>query len=474
MFRRVFALAVGALVTSSALAYRTASVSLLLQEDLVGASNYVTLDEAFVGLEHMCGIESASAPGISLEGLNHPAVASAFGSLFGRAKSHMTVVVRGLEEESLDSPSPVYTILDNTLSTSVVEEKVAKLTSDFVYTHEGGSGVVVASEDTDVSNIPSNIAALIISKKGVSVKGPTHHKLLPVLRELESTIESRVRKFYEHLEDNRALFDLNEDTDLVFITEMVILRKIFGILEDQVEEFALNSNPDIFTFMLSSLEKMSEKYGSGSPTLLAAHHVLQKCLTKSAKAFSHLYKHHAIEVIGISPALSAAAITHHLERRATSSNRTGAAPSAGSGWGSSGFSTNPVIAGYQNCAPNAQICQTVYSNCSGRGVCVQSKKVVANSTDLDKRSTQNCWVCDCTFNRVLSDDGTVDTRYKNIYHYTGQACQYENFSEHFHLLFWSSIILAFLLIFVVVGTIRSFDDGEGGYAVGSGVKTESL
>ncbi|KAJ3342181.1 Renin receptor [Gonapodya sp. JEL0774] len=253
---------------------------------------------------------------------------------------------------------PVYTVIESTLPVPAVGNKVTKLVSDFASTHEGSTVSLVVSADVETSQISSNVPKLIVSAKGVSNVGPSHNLLMSALRELETNLEEMVLKFYEHLDGCHDSFDLKDDTDRTFINEMVVLRNFFDYIEDHAKSITTDDTPDMYTFVITGLERLSTKYGPQSEQFSVAKNIVHKTLSKTTRLFKHIYTNRGVvELVTVTTVQSATEISHRLGKRAVVTNGTLAVPNAGIGWGTNGFNANPVIAGYQNCAPTAEICQ---------------------------------------------------------------------------------------------------------------------
>ena len=92
-----------------------------------------------------------------------------------------------------------------------------------------------------------------------------------------------------------------------------------------------------------------------------------------------------------------------------------------------------------------------YSSCSNHGICTLQKN--------PKKINSTCFFCFCNSTIWTDDFGNPVEGYSSPVKWAGNACQYQDISTSFHIVFWVSFALIALLL-MVIGAMTSMEQGD--------------
>lgn len=110
-------------------------------------------------------------------------------------------------------------------------------------------------------------------------------------------------------------------------------------------------------------------------------------------------------------------------------------------------------ASHVSCISTADQCVAQTANCSSHGVCVAKPNPASPGTV--------CYSCSCTLKKWTDDNGKPVKNYDGPVTWTGAACQYQDVSASFNILFFLFVGLTVVIIFVV-GLMYDVGDSSGG------------
>ncbi|KAJ3143703.1 hypothetical protein HDU90_000468 [Geranomyces variabilis] len=192
--------------------------------------------------------------------------------------------------------------------------------------------------------------------------------------------------------------------------------------------------PTFLSMTFSGLRSLREHYGEDSEQYRSGTAMTRAAVEEIVKTFVDMHEGEAVvQVLTVPPSISAA-----LFRRASSATTTTACPTS------------------------VADCQSTFSNCSNHGACT-----LHNVT-----ATQQCYRCTCS-TKWTNDNGKAVAGFSGPVIWTGSSCQYQDISVPFHILFWTTVALIIVTIFVV-GLLSSIGgSGAGGDGAGAGMRSKT-
>ncbi|KAJ3153425.1 hypothetical protein HDU86_005255 [Geranomyces michiganensis] len=192
--------------------------------------------------------------------------------------------------------------------------------------------------------------------------------------------------------------------------------------------------PTFISLTFSGLRSLREHYGENSKQFRSGTAMTRAAVDEIVKTFVDMHEGEAVvQVLTVPPSISAA-----LFRRASSATTTSACPTS------------------------VADCQSTFLNCSNHGSCT-----LHNVT-----ATQQCYRCTCS-TKWTDDNGKAVAGFSGPVIWTGASCQYQDISVPFQILFWTTVGLIIVTIFVV-GLLSSVGtSGAGADSAGAGMRSKT-
>jgi len=352
-------------------------------------------------VSHFVGIESEDA---SFAAVNDKAIVNAASDIFNKPKANLLISVDGVNSETL-SENAAYTIpssdIVNSEDMAAYELEVAYKLSESQ--NSDSMIVLVSNEENECKEgqYKSNVVRVVMKENDVSLTGHPYNKVRKAVSGLSDDISNRFKELFD-----TKVFDESKSADKLFMKEMVYMHDILGSIKAGANNLVKDDNKDFFGIVSDSAKKIYETYGPESEQYKEAQAIVKKAVDAIIKEFQEMYENGVAEVITTPASVKA---KRNLNRFAKRQEKA-----AGQ------------CARYNkyNLFASADECNQSTNQCNGRGSCVSESK-----------RNPGCFYCKC--NKV---NGTQ---------YGGVACEAEDISTKFQLLFWTSALLIVILILVV-------------------------
>jgi len=189
--------------------------------------------------------------------------------------------------------------------------------------------------------------------------------------------------------------------------EMVYMHDILGAIKAKAGNLVKDDNKDFFGIVSDGAKKIYETYGPESEQYKQAQEIVKKAVDAIVKEFQDMYDNGVAEVITTPADVKVA------KRNVKFMKRQEQQQSA----------TCARYDGYSLFSSEDE-CNKATNNCSGHGKC-----------ESTNHRNPGCYLCVCNK--------------EGLKKYGGFKCEAEDISIDFQLLFWSSVMLILILIFVV-------------------------
>ncbi|ORX46887.1 hypothetical protein BCR36DRAFT_584994 [Piromyces finnis] len=355
-------------------------------------------------VSHFVGIESEDA---SFAAVNDKAIVNAASDIFNKPKANLLISLEGVDSESLNDKTS-YTIPSSDV---VSAEGMAAFELEVAYKlaesqNSDSMIVLVSNEENECKEgeYKSNVVRVVMKENDVTLTGHPYNKVRKAVSGMVDDVAKRFNELYD-----TTVFDENKSTDKIFMKEMVYMHDILGAINNGASNLVKDENKDFFGIVSDGAKKIYETYGPESEQYKEAQAIVKKAVDAIVKEFQGLYENGVAEVITTPAGIKAKRSINgkFMKRQANAS------------------ASCARVNNYSLFA-TAEDCMKATNQCNGRGTCEQFD---------EKSRNPGCFSCSCK---------TVD----NV-KYGGVACEAENISSQFQLLFWSSVILIVILIFVV-------------------------
>jgi len=353
-------------------------------------------------VSHFVGIESEDA---SFAAVNDKAIVNAASDIFNKPRANLLISVDGVDSETLNDET-AYTIPKSDILDA---EDMAAFELEVAYklaeSQSSDSMIVLVSNEENEckeGQYKSNVVRVVMKNTDDTFTGHPYNKVRKAVTGVADDLAKRFNELY-----NTSVFDESKTTDKIFMKEMVYMHDILGAIKAKAENLVKDENKDFFGIVSDGAKKIYETYGPESEQYKQAQEIVKKAVDTIVKEFQDMYDNGVAEVI-TTPAGVKVAKRNLAKRQQQQQQQSGS------------------CARYDNYSlfSSEAECNEKTNNCSGRGKC-------------ESKSSRNpgCFSCVC------NKDG--------LKQYGGVKCEAENISNDFQLLFWSSVMLIVILIFVV-------------------------
>ncbi|KAJ3281330.1 hypothetical protein HK104_000081 [Borealophlyctis nickersoniae] len=373
--------------------------------------------------------------------LNDEAVQMVGGSLLEPPRPNLLVIAKGIEAK--DIPIPVAYSIAAEDSTSGV--RISDFAHDFTELAAAKypgllSTLYIKSEKRDAP-VPNAAEVKLYEKDAVvSIPGEAPEGLEKTLGELSTSAYQQVHEhFAEKFGSRGAIFDENVTEDKLFMVEVEFVSSLFEALRIQNLHSTSQQTSQLLKFMVINLSKLhlvAEKYGLTSKQYKSAVSIGREVLDQVVSTFQEIHKNKAsVEIISVSPSVPATGGTwpRALVRRAVTASAA------------------------TQCPSDVNTCNTVFANCSFHGTCTAQK--------VPRLNNSMCYLCSCN-NKWTDDQGKPVKGFSGPVTWTGDACQYQDISVSFQILFWLTVVLIVTLV-LAVGLLYDVGESDAGSIGGS-------
>ncbi|KAJ3038731.1 hypothetical protein HDV00_000391 [Rhizophlyctis rosea] len=275
----------------------------------------------------------------------------------------------------------------------------------------------VTSEERD--NPVSNCAVVKLGASDAAIsasKAPV--SLRTTLKEIANTAYVDVKNhLVEKFGSTAKVFDEKVARDKLFMVEIEYISSLFEALRIQsLHPTDAKSAFRSIMINLSQLDTLAEEYGTSSEKYINGAAIMRQVLDEAIKSFTTSHKPSAVEILSVPPTIPAIGGTSPrplLRRRATTSG-----------------------AKSTTCPKSHDECVSVFNNCSRHGECAPTR--VPSLNDV-------CFFCNCNGTHWTDDDGNPVDGYAPV-KWTGNSCQYQDVTMGFHIILWSVVVLAVVLL----------------------------
>ncbi|KAI9090470.1 hypothetical protein DFS34DRAFT_372503 [Phlyctochytrium arcticum] len=265
---------------------------------------------------------------------------------------------------------------------------------------------LVISSRFDISSAVSGVHVAIKNKKvDLSIPKEAPENIRETLRESAKTV---YESLHEHVAEkfglNAAALHLDNEAYTLLLAEIDYVTSILEAFRLQSIK-KLNATPQFpssISIDFSGLKSVRESFGINSEEYTVAVDLLQRAISEIIQAFTAAHEGNLAGAV-----LAFNGQNSRLDRKGVILSRSAACPSQAE-------------------------CVTLSANCSNHGTCVDG-------------SNSGCFSCSCA-KVALNDDGSRKIGFNSPVHWTGSACQYQDISGSFHLLFWSSFALIVVIM----------------------------
>ncbi|KAI8620823.1 hypothetical protein BC830DRAFT_423942 [Chytriomyces sp. MP71] len=232
------------------------------------------------------------------------------------------------------------------------------------------------------------------------------------------------------------------EVDRLFMVEMNAASAFLDALESQSAPMLNSRNigfsPDYFSVSLTRLNNIWEMYGADSKEFTVASAILTTIVTKLLNVFEATYPNLSVQILTVIPLSRVTnrrdGLPPGLDRRLASVN--------------------------VHCPQFFKDCMTLSNNCSNHGMCALAPN--------PRASNQSCFFCSCYTNNTDDNGELIIGGSNRKVLWAGPACAQQDISSEFHLLFWTTVGIAIVVVFVVglLASVGSEDSNTAG--AGSG------
>ncbi|RKO82948.1 hypothetical protein BDK51DRAFT_50456, partial [Blyttiomyces helicus] len=352
------------------------------------------------------------------------------GGILDEPKANLMVVVLGLEPDTKVLPATYFLAPSEPASPALVSSFASAFIELSAST--GPAPVLAVTSKQGVGWEETNVLRATIKEKAATVSIPivgaaAFEKSLKDLAtaayvgtkaHLTETFGSRV-----------AVFDEENPIELDFISRLA------GAFAADPET---SSETHFATIELLKLQAVYEAHGQSSEQYATAVDVTREAVNKLAKArrrytqrlrksqlfdsFAAAHSSHASgEIFGIAPQAS------------SSSSASGLLPYALAKRQAPASSAINLA-----CPATATDCNNAFSSCSNHGICTPQKVQSLNNSI--------CYLCSCTGRQWTDDNGAPVAGYSGPVTWGGNACQYQDITVPFHIIFWLGVALFVTLV----------------------------
>ncbi|KAI8384866.1 uncharacterized protein BYT42DRAFT_492783 [Radiomyces spectabilis] len=213
--------------------------------------------------------------------------------------------------------------------------------------------------------------------------------------------------FQEHYPElTTSTFDMQKEADKSFVLEVEQVRDIIKAFTQG--DRAVDATTDYVAIDFSSLNSLKEAYGVESSKYREAELVLKNLFEKTI--IPDFQQHYAANDRAVATFVMAPSSAPRFIKRAV-----------------------PEAAVDDSCFESKEFCEENTDGCNGRGSC---------------KSDGECYACQCSTT------------------FFGPSCQFEDVSDHFQLLFWTSVGLIIVTAGVLVFVYKSGNIENGGIMMG--------
>jgi len=266
--------------------------------------------------------------------------------------------------------------------------------------------VLVSNEENECKEgeYKSNVVRVVMKNNDDTFTGHPYNKARKAVTGITDDLAKRFNELFE-----TSVFDESKTTDKIFMKEMVYMHDMLGAIKAKAENLVKDDNKDFFGIVSDGAKKIYETYGPESEQYKQAQEIVKKAVDTIVKEFQDMYDNGVAEVITTPATVKAAKrnIGRFMKRQQQQQQNA----------------TCARYNGYSLFSSEAE-CNEKTNSCNGRGKC-------------QSNSSRNpgCFSCVC--------EKVGRTKYGGI------KCEAEDISTDFQLLFWSSVMLIAILIFVV-------------------------
>ncbi|KNC99012.1 uncharacterized protein SPPG_05962 [Spizellomyces punctatus DAOM BR117] len=348
--------------------------------------------------------------------------------ILGAPKANLWVVIDDYHAESgLVDSVPYFRIYTehNTADAQLVDfgERAARA---IVKNVPGSWPLIISSKGQGA--VTGQVSAVHVGEKRVDVS--TQAKLPASIRKTltaisETLYEDMKSHAIEKFGESAQSLNSNNPEDMHLMAELEFATSLIEAFK--VQRVASAGKPiDVPSFIavtFSGLSSLRDRYGEKSAQYENGAKMVNRAISEMVSSFTELHDGHVLaEVLTVPPKISRTL----LSRRAS----TTATP----------------------CPTTVAECISTFSNCTNHGTCGQ-------------RNGSSCFVCQCG-NQYTDDAGQPRPGFSGPVKWTGDACQYQDITVPFQIIFWTSLVLIITIIFVVgllssVGSVDSANDGAG-------------
>jgi len=355
-------------------------------------------------VSHFVGIESEDA---SFAAVNDKAIVNAASDIFNKPKANLIISVEGVDSESLNDET-AYTIPKSDMMNA---EDMAAFELDVAYKlaeaqNSDSMIVLVSNEENECKEgeYKSNVVRVVMKNNDDTFTGHPYNKARKAVTGITDDLAKRFNELFE-----TSVFDESKTTDKIFMKEMVYMHDMLGAIKAKAENLVKDDNKDFFGIVSDGAKKIYETYGPESEQYKQAQEIVKKAVDAIVKEFQDMYDNGVAEVITTPADVKVAKRNVKFMKRQQQQQQQNASCARYDGYS--------LFASKEECDQKT-------NNCSGHGTCESKSK-----------RNPGCYSCVC------SKDG--------LKKYGGFSCEAEDISIDFQLLFWSSVMLILILIFVV-------------------------
>lgn len=369
-------------------------------EQNVRSISYPELDGI---VSHFVGIESEDA---SFAAVNDKVIVNAASDIFNKPKANLLISVDGVDSDDLNDNTSYTIPSSDVMGAKDMAAYELEVAYKLAESQDSDSMIVLVSNEENEckeGEYKTNVVRVVMKENDVTLTGHPYNKARKAVSGLVNDVTKRFKELY-----NTNVFDENKSTDNIFMKEMVYMHDILGAINDGASNLVKDENKDFFGIVTDGAKKIYETYGPESEQYKEAKAIVKKAVETIVKEFQEMYENGVAEVI-TTPASVKAKRSFNSKFMKRQNNGSSA--------------TCARVNNYSLFA-SAEECMNATNQCNGRGSCVSES--VRNP---------GCFSCKCE-----KKDGKQ---------YGGNACEAEDISAKFQLLFWSSVMLIVVLILVV-------------------------